>query len=195
MEERNMSESDKKTRREKYGPFWEKACEDSKQRLISYALRLANGRLYDAEDLFQDTVCRALDYSRNPEAISDPLGYLLRMMRNGWISKWRKENTDNVDSLDSNPALQNRAQTVEPTVLRMLENNDLQDEMSAKEGPLTPRESLLLKLYLAGYKCKEMALILSEDVRLTRSDLNAVKSKVRYRLKSGKVKTKGSGQP
>lgn len=58
-----------------------RVCEEFMQRLTAYALRLANGRSYNADDLVQETVCRALLYAANPEKIHNPLGYLLRMMR------------------------------------------------------------------------------------------------------------------
>lgn len=173
--------------------YWTKACEDFMQRLIAYALKLANGRRYDADDLVQETVCRALSYSENPEKIENPLGYLLRIMRNSWITKWHTENTANMDSLDelqSKMALKNHP-TVEPDVDRILENEEFESKFKAESGPLTTREKELLKLYFEGYKCKEIADQLNEDVRLVRSDLNAVKSKVRQRIKRGSKRPKG----
>jgi RNA polymerase sigma factor (sigma-70 family) len=177
-----MSEDGNNYKRHQHRPYWEKACEDYYQRLIIGARRLANGRLSDAEDLAQEAVCRALIYSSDPAEIKNTLTYLLRIMRNAWIDKWKKENTANVESLDD---LLSTGQhpMVDPDILRILENEDLQDAMTAKQEDLTPREKILLELYFKGFKCKEIADQLSEDVRLTRSDLNAVKAKVRYRLK------------
>lgn len=170
-----------------YALYWTQVCEDFMQRLIAYALRLVNGRTYDADDLVQETIYRALLYSRNPQDITNPLGYLLRMMRNIWVTKWRKENSANMDSLET---LQNTKSwknhpTVAPEVLRHLENEQLAKLLRILLKPLNAREKRLLVLYLKGYNCKEMAQILTEDVRLTRSDLNAVKSKVHQRIKRG----------
>lgn len=178
--------------RNQYRPFWETTIEDFSERLASYARRLANGRAYDAEDLVQETACRALIYSRNPEEIRSPAGYLLRMMRNIWVDKWARENTANTESLEDLLA-NGRHPTVEPVVQRVLENEELRSRMDAKQGPLSPREKTLLALYMRGYKCKDIAEELNENVRLTRSDLNAVKAKVRYRLTKAKAKTKASG--
>jgi RNA polymerase sigma factor (sigma-70 family) len=188
-----MTDDDDGKRRNQYGPFWAKTIEDSNERLMSFARRLSNGRVYDAEDLTQETACRALTYSRNPEEIRNPLSYLLRMMRNIWIDKWAKENTANVESLDDLLST-GRHPIVEPVAQRLLENEELQHDMSVKQGPLDSREKLLLELYLKGFKCKEIADKLNENVRLTRSDLNAVKAKVRYRLMKAKAKTTASGQ-
>jgi RNA polymerase sigma factor (sigma-70 family) len=170
-----------------YALYWTKVCEDFMQRLIAYALRLANGRAYDAEDLVQETICRALVYSKNPEEIKNPLGYLLRIMRNIWITKWRKENTANMESLDTlqNTKTLKNHPTVAPEVFRILENEELAESLRVLPGPLTTREKLLLGLYLKGYNCKEMGQILNEDARVTRSDLNAVRSKVHQRIKRG----------
>jgi RNA polymerase sigma factor (sigma-70 family) len=189
-----MTDDDRGSHRSRFGSFWVKTLEDSNERLKSYARRLANGRAYDVEDLLQETICRALTYSPDPREIKSPLSYLLRMMRNSWIDRWKKENSANVESLED---LLNSGQhpTVEPVVQRMLESRELQHEMAAKQGPLTPREKLLLELYLKGLKCQDIADRLDENVRLTRSDLNAVKAKVRYRLMKARAKATASGRP
>ena len=165
--------------------YWAKASEDYMQRLMAYALRLASGRRYDADDLVMETICRALIYAENPEVIRSPLGYLLRIMRNIWVTKWRTENTANTESLDelqSNRALLNHP-TVEPDVFRTLENKEYESRLRKLAGFLPAREKELLRLYLEGYTVKEMADTLNEDVRVTRSDLNNIKSKLRIRLR------------
>ena len=189
-----MNKDDSNNSRSQHRPFWEKTCEKLHQRLTAKALWLANGRSYDAEDLVQETVLRALTYLRNPNDITNALGYLLSIMRNIWITRWHKEGTANTVSLDellSNEAQQNQRRSVEPAVepdvLQFLENNERKAEMRAKQGKLTPREKLLLKLYLECYNCKEIADKLHEDVRLVRSDLNAVRTKVRSRLIKAKA--------
>jgi len=185
-----MARDDNDNNRNPHRPFWEKVCEELKDALKAKALRLANGRVEDAEDLVQGTVCRILMYPRNPQKIGSPLRYLFRVMRNLWIDGERKERrkkTDSLDELRSRETEQNHRRSVEPTVeptaLRMLENNEFRDKLRAKQGPLTTREKLLLALYLRGYSRKEIADMLNEDVRLIRSDLNAVIAKVRGRLK------------
>jgi RNA polymerase sigma factor (sigma-70 family) len=178
-----MTESDHTTNQ--HALYWIKICEDFMQRLIAYALRLANGRSYDADDLVQETVLHALNCSKNPAEVKKPVGYLLRIMRNIWITRWRSENTANTESLDelqSAKALKNHP-TVDPEVFRILENQEFAEAMRVFLRSLTPREMRLLKLYLKGYKCHEIAHILSEDVRLTRSDLNSVRTKVQQRIK------------
>lgn len=172
--------------RNHYRPYLEKTYKDFYQPLFSRARRLANGRLHDAEDLMQETFCRALIYPRNPEEISNPLGYLLRIMRNAWRDKWVKENaavTDSLDELLNRDGPRAAEPAIESDIQRILENEELMAEMKVKQGPLTSREKLLLKLHLEGFKCKEIAARLSEDVRLVRSDLNAVRTKIRYRIR------------
>jgi RNA polymerase sigma factor (sigma-70 family) len=181
-----MPDDDSSNRRNRYRPYLERAYEDYKQPLFSRARRLANGRLSDAEDLMQEMFCRALTYPANPEEIGNPLGYLLRVMRNAWRDKWVKEHTEITDSLDelrSGDRSRIAEPAVESDVQRNLENEELRAEMKVKQGPLTNREELLLQLHLDGLKCKEIASRLNEDVRVIRSDLNAVRTKVRYRIK------------
>jgi RNA polymerase sigma factor (sigma-70 family) len=174
--------------------IWAQVCQDLYQRLILRARRLTNDRLSDAEDLVQETVCRVLIYPSNPMEVRTPLGYLLRMMRNIWIDQWVKEKRENTDSLDDILS-GTRHPTVESDVLRILENEELNDQMSSKLVGLTSREKLLLQLHLEGYKCKDIADTLNEDARITRSDLNAVRAKLRYRLTKANAKTSVSGLP
>lgn len=165
--------------------YWTKACEDFMQRLIAFAMKLANGRSYDADDLVQETVLHALNCSKDPGEVKNHLGYLLRIMRNIWITTWHKEGTAIKESLDEpqdTKVLKNQP-TVAPEVFRILRNEELAEAMRVILGTLAPREKSLLKLYLQGYKCKEIAEIVNEDVRLTRSDLNAVRTKVQQRIK------------
>jgi RNA polymerase sigma factor (sigma-70 family) len=184
-----MSENDPVNNRNQHRRFWEKTCEDFKERLTAQALRFTNGRIHDAEDLVQGTICRILTYPRNPEKVNSPIAYLLRIMRNLWSTNWRKKGSANMESLDellSQETQQKQRRNVEPAIepdaLRILENSELMAEMRVKKGPLTHREGLLLALHLEGYTCKEIAAKWNEDVRLVRSDLNAVRTKVRNRL-------------
>ncbi len=134
----------------------------------------------------QETFCRVLIYPKDPEKISNLFSYLLLVMRNIWRDKWVKEHmgfTESLDELQNSGRAWSAEPSVEPEVLRILENEELMAEMEVKKGPLTNREELLFTLYLNGFNCKEIAARLNEDVRLTRSDLNAVRTKIRSRLK------------
>jgi RNA polymerase sigma factor (sigma-70 family) len=165
--------------------YWTKVCEEFMQRLIAYAMRLANGRSYDADDLVQETVLHALNCSKDPTEVKKPVGYLLRIMRNIWITKWHDEHTANTESLDELQDLKatKNHPTEDPLVFRILENQEFAEAMRVILISLNPREKSLLKLYLQGYKCDEIAQIMIEDVRVTRSDLNAVRTKVQQRIK------------
>lgn len=170
-----------------YALYWVQVCEEFMHRLRAYALRLVNGRTYDADDLVQETLYRVLLYPTNPDKVRNPLAYLRSIMRRRWITKWSQENSANMDSLET---LQNTKgwknhPTVEPDALRILENEDLLKALRVLLRHLNARERRLLILYLRGYKCDEMSQILKEDVRVTRSDLYAVKSKVYQRIRRG----------
>lgn len=171
------------------GNFWGECYEKFKKQLVGCALKLVKGSTYDADDLVQETICRALLYSTNYKEINNPLGYLLRVMRNIWFTKRRKEKFALMVSLDellNQEGEERRAKIVEPAMdpvaQRILEHEELKEQFSAMRGPLTEREDLLLGLYLEGYSCNDIAERLGEDVRLIRSDLNAVRTKVRTRI-------------
>lgn len=178
--------------------FWEECYKRCKKTLLACALKLVNGKC-EADDLIQETFYRALLYSKNPQEIKNPLGYLLRIMRNVHFSKWRKESANMVslDELLSQEGEERRTKfvepAVEPDVQRILENKELMAQFSVMRGPLNAREERLLELYLDGYSCDEIAKQLGEDVRAIRSDLNAVRTKVRARIRRALGKH-GEGQ-
>jgi RNA polymerase sigma factor (sigma-70 family) len=174
--------SERQINQQEHQPYWGEVCKEFYPHLQRHALVLARKNYYDAEDLVQDTVCRALRYCADPAHINNPLNYLLTIMRHVWVDKWKGQNKGNADSLDHlldegwHPA-------IEPEAPRIVEDEEFQNLFVSRLGLLTRREKHLLDLYFAGYKCKEIADEMKEDVRLIRSDLNAVKAKVRYRLK------------
>ena len=178
--------------------FWTKAYEENFRRLCSLACgRLTGGNSMEAEEVVSEAFARGMQYAKEPERIENLFAYLWKAAKGVFYVKRRNENTANMESLDEirdNEDAQARHPMVEPEVLRALETKDLEVEMSREQGPLTPREKRLLTLYLKGYKCHEIAAILKEDKRLTRSDLNAVKTKVRDRLKKAKVKRKAKAK-
>lgn len=175
--------------------FWEKACVDFYLRLLSYARRLAYRKTYEAEDLVQATVCRSLYYSKNPEGIENPLGYLLRIMRNVAIDMNKKNRLEvNLDDVQAGDP-QNPRLVVEPEILRILKNEGFRQELKLKQGPLSPVERQLLKMLLEDLPENEIAARLMMSVACVKARVNALRTKLRYRLTKGKAKTKGSGQP
>jgi len=139
---------------------------------------------FDAEDLVQDTVYRVLCHPRDPGMVKNPSAYLKAMMRNAWIDRRRKESRVSLESIEvlSDKRMLDNCQ-VTPCVHQSLEAAELRREVKHRQGRLSSREKELLDLYLEGNKCKDIAQILGEDVKLTRSELNAIKTKMRYRLR------------
>ena len=171
--------------------FWEEIYEKFKKQLFGCAMKLVNGDVYLAEDLLQETLFRALRYATNPEVIDNPLGYLLRVMRHTFFTWKRKEGTATMVSLDELLSQEDevrRVKIVEPSVdpvaQQILEQEELVEQYRALRGPLKEREDILLRLHLQGYTCDEIGEKLGEDARLIKSDLNAVRTKVRARILS-----------
>lgn len=175
--------------------YLRKAYGEHKKSLNDRARRLSNGRFHDAEDLVQETFYRALIYPMNPEEIRNPRGYLLRVMRNTWISKWKRERTARTESLDAildNPALH---PTVEPDVLRIAENNELLEQLSELRGALTHEEKSLLDARLGGQTLEEIAATLNVDEFRTRACWYKLKAKLSRLIKSRNAQTKRMGRP
>jgi DNA-directed RNA polymerase specialized sigma24 family protein len=176
--------------------FWDKACVEFSRRFTPDKPGRTDRKVYDIEDRVQDTIYRALFYSRNPEEIRDAQHYLSRMMHRVKIDNAKKYNEskiEDVDTLQSKDVRKNPHLAVESDIPRIWKNKELLQELSNKQGDLTEREQLLLKLHLEGNNCEDIAEMLKEDVSRTKADWNALKAKLRYRLKE-KAKTKGSGK-
>ena len=173
--------------------FWEKVCNENMSQLRAYAGRLASAKFDVAEDLLQGTLCEALAADKNPREIQkNPLNYLLGIMHNAWVDTVRGKNEADVQSLEQLKFDQHP--TVDPDVFRVLEHEERVARFEAEHGPLNPREKFLLKRHLMGHTNQEIADELHEDVKVIRYDLNAVKSKVRYRLKRAKALAAKSGK-
>jgi RNA polymerase sigma factor (sigma-70 family) len=168
-----------------YRSRWAQACEENNRYLTSYARRLANGNLADADDLVQETIFRVMVHACNPSQINNVIAYLRRVMHNAWTNKRMKERRESTDSLDDSltrRTLENQP-AIDSDVLQILENQEFQKDFELRKGPLKTREMRILELYLSGYKCKEIATELKEDKHVISAELNAVRTKVRYRLK------------
>ena len=183
----NISESDRL--------FWERAYLKYFVRLCALAARvLTKGNAEDAEDLVSEAFRRAMTYVKNTAAIESVYAYLWMVVKRLSYSKPTGANSFSMINLDD-LAEDEQHPSVEPTAESDLETRELFDRLYANLGPLTPREMLLLKLFLSGYTPKEAAAQLDEDVRITRVDINALKAKLRYRLQKGRAKTTRQGRP
>lgn len=183
--------------RDQYISYWCAAYVEYKRPLLEYARRLTNGRTEDAEDLTQETIYRVIKWPKDPGQVSSPLSYFKRVVRNEWISKWDEEaaHMESLDQIAGDPARRKDLPTVEPEVLRTLENEGLREELKVKQGPLTDDEKSLLKALRRWETLEEVAAELGEDPRVTKTRYRALIAKLRYRVKSGDAKAKGTGRP
>lgn len=169
----------------KYGTSWGEIFENLYARLFRYALKFTNGNTYDAEGLVQDTFYRVMFYTDNPATIDNLPAYLATSLRNLWIDKLKKSKKTIIQSIDdpnNREALLNKMPSIEPTVLRDLENQDYQNEIRIALNNLKPLEKNVFILYLQGFNCEEIALKLGENIYLIKYVLNAVRAKIRYRI-------------
>lgn len=174
-----------------------KAYDEHRKSLQERARRLSDGRHQDAEDLVQETFCRALMYPMNPEDIRNTRGYLLRVMRNSWVTRWKKEKralTDSLDAILSNPARQKEHPTVEPEVLRIAKNEELLEQVKQLQGALSGDEKHLLAARLEGQTLEEIAAASNEDEFRTRARWYKLKAKLSRLVKSRLATTKGTGR-
>jgi RNA polymerase sigma factor (sigma-70 family) len=166
--------------------FWTEAFETHYHPLCRRVrTHLTKGNAAEAEEISSEAFLRVIQYAKYPEAITNLLAYLYVTARRIFILKRRRENLHNMERLDDLVGA-GREPKVEFDVHSLLETKEYEAAFKVKRGPLTSREKVLLKLHLEGYACDEIAALLNEDERLTRSDLNKVRSKVRYRLSKDK---------
>jgi RNA polymerase sigma factor (sigma-70 family) len=156
-----------------------------------YPPLLANAKMLtddmaSSEDLVQETIVRCLSYAPKPQKIRNPLGYLIRTMRHAWLDDKHKVKAASLDDPTSPEALATERLTVEVDPLRSLENEELLKRLYERRGVLASREERLLELLLGGNTNEEIAQELGEDIGVIRSDMNALKAKLRYRLRNRK---------
>lgn len=177
--------------RDHYRDLWHQLVLEFYQPLLSWGRRIS-GNPFDAEDLVHETIYRVIRYPRDPGTLDHPLHYLRRIMRGVWLDKVRKEAARSMDSIDDplkSEALENQLPTVEPEAFRNVESAELRDALEALAGPLTPREWDLLKMRLEGMTCEEIAELWSEHVRVITGEWNALKAKIKYRVR---IKLRGN---
>lgn len=190
-----MADDNHDNDRDDHHAYLNKAYDEHKKSLDARARRLSNGRLHDAEDLVQETFCRALIYPMNPEEIRNPRGYLLSVMRNVWITKWTKEQQARMESLDailSDPARQKEHPAVESEVPRIAKNNEMLEELKNIQAALSHDEKDLLAARLAGQTLEEIAVSLNEDECRTRYRWYKLNAKLKRLIKGRNAKTKGA---
>lgn len=174
---------------------WNEIFEKLRKPMIRFAeRRLPAQDKADAEDIYQVAMLRA--FKIDPDRIDDKANYITKIVQN-LCSDRRKR-----------PWRLSPALTVPLDVQPNEENEELQPMPipDSKRGPaldaeikeaneefarildfhcadLTNREKELLRLHLYAYTNEEIAALKDEDVKVIRVDLNAVKNKVRYRLR------------
>lgn len=163
---------------------WIGLIESSYSDLRVMARKLTASDPQPEEDLVQDTILRCLKYAPDLKNIEDPIRYLYRTMRNLLFDRRRKHEVVSLDDPTSSELEKDVSLRIEPRILSLLEEKELIESFrESLRGPLTLEEKELLKLMLEGLDSNEIAEILREDVRLTRYNCNALKAKLRYRVK------------
>jgi RNA polymerase sigma factor (sigma-70 family) len=162
---------------------WEDLYEQSRKRLFARACRFANGNAALAEDFVQEAFVRVLSSPTIPGELKIPLAYLLRVLRTVAIDHVRKAGRARLESLDDadNVELQNELPITQPTIQRDLENEESLNAIRQHPAGLSSRERRLFDLVAEGNSCADISETLAEDPRITRSDLNALKAKIKYR--------------
>jgi RNA polymerase sigma factor (sigma-70 family) len=174
---------------------WAQACEDNYSRLLSYS-RWLTKNTDKAPGIVHDAVCKILKHTPDPATIEDKVNYLLRSVHNAWIDWVKEKDKIKTISLDDpdNEELRSQLVASERDIMIKLDDEAYRRALKIELRHLNRRERLLLKLFLYGYSCEEIAARLEVNARLISYELNAVKTKVRQRLTKAKAKTKESGQ-
>lgn len=133
------------------------------------------------EDLLQLTYCRILTYPKNPAAVGEPLGYLLRIMRNKFHDELRKvlqAPTDSLDRLQGDPAWRGKLPAVEPEVLRREEEQEERRKFESLCLMLSAEDKALLEAFLDDPTLETCAAAAHEHIRYTKYRWNKLRSKM-----------------
>ena len=167
---------------------WEELFLEFYSWMCAYARSLYRGHVDRAEDLVHETILRILKCPRQPGDLTSPRAYVITTMRSAFLDALKKSIRAPLESLDDpqNAGLQKNLVS-QSKVQRNLERQELLDAIRQEMARLSPRERRLLELLLEGKSPEEISEILEEDVRIIRVDVNALKSKLRYRLKDKRM--------
>jgi RNA polymerase sigma-70 factor (ECF subfamily) len=165
--------------------FWAHSCEDNYPRMCSRAYRLA-GNADDAAEIVQETMLKIFRLLPNPEAIENVVHYLLRAVRNtgvDWLRKKYQVKTVSIDDPNNKEVYTMAAP--ERNVDLKVETEELRRAMAIELRRLNKRERDVFARFLEGFSCDEIATQLHDDPRVISYELNAIRTKVRYRLSKG----------
>jgi DNA-directed RNA polymerase specialized sigma24 family protein len=158
---------------------------------------LAGGNTQDAGDYYQETAYRVLNYSTVFGEINNPLGYMLRVMRNVWIDQQVKANKVHMESLDAmqeDPARRGELPAVAAEVLRFAKNSEFLEELRTVRAAFTRDEKCLLAAVLGGQTLEEIAASSNEDLYRTRARWYKLRAKVKRLIRGRNAQTKKPGQ-
>ena len=174
---------------------WNEIFEKLRKPMIRFAeLRLPAQDKVDAEDIYQVAMLKA---SRiDPNRIDDKANYITKIVQNLCYDRrkkpWRpspaltvlldaQPNEENEELLPMQIPDSKRGPELDAQVKE--ENEEYARTLELHCTDLTEREKELLRLHLRGYTNEEIAARKSEDVKVIRVVLNAIRNKVRYRLR------------
>jgi RNA polymerase sigma factor (sigma-70 family) len=167
--------------------FWEEQLAKASEKLYGFAASLARGRNVDPRDLVSDLAVRILRYDPDPAKLTTgPTAYLMTILRNVWNDRLRREIRAHEESLeDENGEMKAGVQPiVAADAERLLENRELYELLLKHCGPLNPREECIFMMHIDGADNDEIAHYLGAVVEVVAVELNAVKAKVRYRIRT-----------
>jgi len=166
---------------------WGEAIENNYKRLLKYGLKLTHGDYAYAEDIVHQAICRVFRRNFDPTVVRSAYAYLCKTMSYVYHDSECQSHRHLLLSYDDelNEGLQNQLVDEEKykAMQLRLEEEELSKKMLLRLGPLNKRERELLSMYVEGMNAKEIASVLNEDRHLIASDLNAIRAKLRYRLR------------
>jgi RNA polymerase sigma-70 factor (ECF subfamily) len=137
--------------------------------LRSYC-RMLTGTPWDADDLYQDTMMKALKAQEKLLAHPAPRAFLFRIASNAWIDECRKRKAD-VGLPDGYEALAALGQ-----------EQDAASKAARLSSKNTEEQVLLIRRFLAAFRLREPMAIASAYRHLTRAGIRAERLSLRGKL-------------
>jgi RNA polymerase sigma factor (sigma-70 family) len=174
--------------------FWARFCTNHYQPGVDFA-RWRVGNIDEAREVVHDSVVRVLRLLPDPDRIGDQKNYWLKIIQNRCYELLRKRNAEAARTISRDaPSMNDDGEEMLPldpvdpsrdpelNLLVNEENELLLKALEMHSADFTEREKALLALRFAGYTNAEIAGLWGEDVKVIRTDVNAVMAKLRYRL-------------
>lgn len=153
---------------------------DHKSALQNFAFKFTQN-LDDADDLVQDTILKAMRYSKMFQDGSNMKAWLYTIMKNTFINDYRKS-TKRLSVMDTTEEISS-AQLFKSASENQANNKFISDDVNKALGKLNPDYYIPFTKYFEGYKYHEIADMLNIPIGTIKTRIHVARQLLKSDLK------------